>query len=102
VGGGTRNRSTGRATSWGACFDILGLPIASRGDWSTCWTTRFGPIRRSARPIADDSARDDPDVREVIELTLEGHGYEVNSVAGGQASLALLAHEPFGLIVCDL
>jgi len=26
---------------------------------------------------------DDPDVPEVIELTLEGQGYEVNIVAGG-------------------
>jgi len=45
----------------GACFGILRLTIASRGDWSTYWTTRFGPFRRSARPIADDSARAGPD-----------------------------------------
>ena len=45
---------------------------------------------------------DDPDVREVIELTLGGQGYEVTSVGGGQAALAQLARETFDLIVCDL
>jgi CheY-like chemotaxis protein len=41
-------------------------------------------------------------VREVIELTLGGQGYEVTSVGGGQAALAQLARETFDLIVCDL
>jgi len=45
---------------------------------------------------------DDPDVREVIELTLGGQGYDVTSVGGGQAALAQLARETFDLIVCDL
>jgi DNA-binding response OmpR family regulator len=56
------------------------------------------PPARARILIVDD----DPDVREVIELTLAGQGYEVTSVGGGQAALAQLAHEAFGLIVCDL
>lgn len=56
------------------------------------------PPARARMLIVDD----DPDVREVIESTLEGQGCEVNSVAGGQAALALLAHETFDLILCDL
>ena len=56
------------------------------------------PPARARILIGDD----DPDVREVIELTLEGQGYEVTSVGGVQAALAQLAHETFGLIVCDL
>ena len=81
-----------------------------RAACSTCWTTKSGPIRRSARPVADDPRAlvrilivdDDPDVREVIELTLGGQGYDVTSVGGGQAALAQLARETFDLIVCDL
>ncbi|MGH2603999.1 MAG: response regulator [Dehalococcoidia bacterium] len=45
---------------------------------------------------------DDPDVRELVELALDGQGYDVTSVSGGQAALEQLTWGPYDLIVCDL
>ncbi|SRR6266852_9025476 len=45
---------------------------------------------------------DDPDVRELIELTLEGQGHDVDRVESGRAALERLAQHAYDLIVCDL
>jgi CheY-like chemotaxis protein len=47
-------------------------------------------------------ADDDDDVRELIELALEGQGHHVDSVGAGQAALALLGQYKYDLVVCDL
>lgn len=45
---------------------------------------------------------DDADVRELIELALDGQGYDVDSVESGRAALERLAQHAYDLIVCDL
>ena len=45
---------------------------------------------------------DDLDVRELIELALEGRGHDVDSVDSGRAALERLAQHAYDLIVCDL
>jgi CheY-like chemotaxis protein len=56
------------------------------------------PPARARILIVDD----DPDVREVIELTLEGQGYEVTSVAGGQINeLELRWDRPQAVVMRD-
>jgi CheY-like chemotaxis protein len=45
---------------------------------------------------------DDGDVRELIELALDGQGDEVDSVESGRAALERLAQHAYDLIVCDL
>ena len=48
--------------------------------------------------IVDDA----PDMRELIELALEGEGHVVDSVESGRAALERLAQHTYDLIVCDL
>jgi two-component system, NtrC family, response regulator HydG len=45
---------------------------------------------------------DDADVRELLELALEGQGHDVDSVDSGRAALERLAQHAYDLIVCDL
>lgn len=45
---------------------------------------------------------DDDDVRELIELALDGQGHHVDSVGTGQAALALLGQYKYDLVVCDM
>src|SRR6266851_2254337 len=45
---------------------------------------------------------DDADVRELVELALDGQGYDVDSVDSGRAALERLAQHAYDLIVCDL
>jgi CheY-like chemotaxis protein len=45
---------------------------------------------------------DDPGMRELIELTLEGAGHVVDSVESGRAALERLAQHAYDLVVCDL
>ncbi|NMO18246.1 response regulator [Pyxidicoccus fallax] len=45
---------------------------------------------------------DDPDVLEVVTLTLEMAGYRVSQAANGQLALAELARELPGLILLDM
>jgi CheY-like chemotaxis protein len=45
---------------------------------------------------------DDADVRELIELALDGRGHDVDSVGGGAAALKLLSQHAYDLVVCDL
>jgi CheY-like chemotaxis protein len=45
---------------------------------------------------------DEPVMRELIELTLEGAGHAVESVESGRAALERLARHAYDLIVCDL
>ena len=45
---------------------------------------------------------DDADVRELIELALDGQGYDVDSVDSGRAALERLAQRAYDLVVCDL
>ena len=45
---------------------------------------------------------DDADVRELIELALEGQGHEVDSVDSGRAALERVTQHAYDLIVCDL
>jgi two-component system NtrC family sensor kinase len=45
---------------------------------------------------------DDADVRELIELALDGQGYDVDSVESGRAALERLAQHAYDLLVCDL
>lgn len=45
---------------------------------------------------------DDADVRELIELALDGQGHDIESVDGGPAALKQLAQQAYDLIVCDL
>ncbi len=45
---------------------------------------------------------DDPDVRELIELTLEGQGHDVDRVESGPAALERLAQHAYDLVVSDL
>jgi CheY-like chemotaxis protein len=45
---------------------------------------------------------DDTDVRELIELALEGLSHEVDSAESGRAALERLGQHAYDLIVCDL
>ncbi len=45
---------------------------------------------------------DDADVRELIELALDGQGYDVDSVDSGRAALERLTQHSYDLVVCDL
>jgi CheY-like chemotaxis protein len=45
---------------------------------------------------------DDTDVRELLELALDGQGRDVDSVGGGGAALKLLSQHAYDLVVCDL
>lgn len=45
---------------------------------------------------------DDADVRELLELSLAGQGYTVDSVGSGQVALERLGQQTFDLVVCDL
>jgi CheY-like chemotaxis protein len=45
---------------------------------------------------------DDPHLRDVVEVILAGPGYEIDSVADGQAALERLTHHTYDLVVCDL
>ena len=58
----------------------------------------FGAGRMARILIVDDDA----DVRELIELALDGQGYDVDSVESGRAALERLAQHAYDLIVCDL
>ncbi|HYS20004.1 MAG TPA: response regulator [Gemmatimonadales bacterium] len=44
----------------------------------------------------------DPDMRELIELALDGQGYDVDSVDSGRAALERLTQHSYDLVVCDL
>src|SRR6266436_645804 len=58
----------------------------------------FGAGRMARILIVDDDA----DVRELIELALDGQGYDVESVESGRAALERLAQHAYDLLVCDL
>jgi len=58
----------------------------------------FGAGRMARILIVDDDA----DVRELIELALDGQGYDVDSVESGRAALERLAQHAYDLLVCDL
>jgi two-component system NtrC family sensor kinase len=45
---------------------------------------------------------DDPGMRELIQLTLEGAGHAVDSVESGRAALERLTQHAYDLVVCDL
>jgi CheY-like chemotaxis protein len=45
---------------------------------------------------------DDPGIRELVELTLEGSGHLIDSVDSGRAALERLAEHAYDLVVCDL
>ncbi len=44
----------------------------------------------------------DVDMRELIELALDGEGHDIDSVDSGQAALERLAQHAYDLVVCDL
>lgn len=45
---------------------------------------------------------DDDDVRELIGLTLDNQGHDVDTVGSGEAALERLAQHAYDLVVCDL
>jgi CheY-like chemotaxis protein len=45
---------------------------------------------------------DDEDVRELIELALDGQGHDVDSVDSGRAALEQLTQHAYDLVGCDL
>jgi CheY-like chemotaxis protein len=45
---------------------------------------------------------DEPDVRELVEALLAGHGYEIDGADGGKVALERLAEHAYDLVVSDL
>ena len=48
--------------------------------------------------VIDDEAA----LRHMLRLVLEREGYRISDAANGEAALALLAQEPFDLVLCDV
>ena len=53
----------------------------------------------SGRILAVD---DEPNLRELLRIVLEGEGYTVRTAASYAEGTQLLTHEPFDLVICDI
>ena len=45
---------------------------------------------------------DNPEIREIIHILLEGEGFEIQEAGDGQTALALTAELTFDLIILDI
>lgn len=45
---------------------------------------------------------DDADVRELLQLVLDSHGHDIDSVGSGPTALERLSRHAYDLVVCDL
>lgn len=57
------------------------------------------PARRMARILV---AEDEPDIRELVAITLSYNGFEVVSAADGEEALAMADASKFDLIILDV
>lgn len=45
---------------------------------------------------------DNPEIREIIQILLDGEGFDVTQAANGDQALSLLGEQPFELIILDI
>ncbi len=45
---------------------------------------------------------DNPEIREIIQILLEGEGYAISQAENGAIALQLLSEESFDLIILDI